>query len=984
MDEKRIISVLTLSAIGLGSAAAAELVWKGSAPDEPNRWIEPHNWMGGAIPSEHDVVQFKGDAGKTAQPAVQESGTCLGKTVEFQTAGWTLSLARGKSYAYIGNGDGSTLISSQGNGVNTIIALEPMIDNRPLQSLILREGTIDVGLGNTLIIDAKTSGAEYCKLGPGALWLTRESERTNDTVIEGGLLVIGNTHGSATGSGVLRVRSGVLCGDGMIAGTVESDAAATIAPGLPDQIGTLTVQGLLDVNGTLEMQIAKNGKTLTGDRIQALGEMKCQGGALKVSAAGDGIERGDSWKLFSARKFSGALTFDLPALKKEFLWDTSSVLKDGLIRVIDNPATVFSELKIHDAKGNPWRTAREDWEHARQLVAKDPEWKEWVDEKRAEVDAWIKKFPYDRTNWICGRLGDGISKIDGSKIKFTNDIPGEDVDYFESSLGNREPVSPKLMGAWVAEYRRTHVRKIAEAARLWRLTGEEKYGKWAEDQIQFYADNYLKWPISDHIDPVTQKAGGTRIFCTGLETGMQLFHFMDAVRALGVRVAPGKRRYWLDHLFIPDARVLENHFGSQEFHNISLWQWEGVAVVGLMANDEDMWRRALARVRERLAIGITSDYVWNEQTFGYNGYVVGAARCLFIAADLSGKGDELAFEKNCVGNMMLAPMYLGFPDNALPIVGDCGVRPITVPQYEMLGAAGRFFPTSAGLEQAKKIKSWDSLLDPLPLPPEGVLRMPEVRSKNFEGLRMAILKSDPWQVFLLYGQLVAAHAQDEVLNFSAYYGKTCLVRDAATVRYGSPFHGNYFTRASAHSVPLINSLGQQVRPLNSGTLDVFSVNPPLMTASQPEYRRDAGVVRTFKIENNELVDTVTVTATLPGSDIGLILHLQGQVAMTPAFAVDPDFLKGRPAPTAFSYWEDVKRAAFNDEAEFKVNYNGLWMRVIVTVPGNFTVWHALSPDTPLPAKRDTLFFEVKDRKTVAFTSRFSPEGSPATGVLQQN
>src|SRR6185503_3564631 len=165
------------------------------------------------------------------------------------------------------------------------------------------------------------------------------------------------------------------------------------------------------------------------------------------------------------------------------------------------------------------------------------------------------------------------------------------------------------------------------------------------------------------------------------------------------------------------VQVLNANF--QSIHNIATWQRCAVAQVALLFGDERMWREALDGkfgLRRQMADGITSDYLWHEQSLGYNGFVVRAVLTLFTAAGLHGRAGGLAAEMATAENLMLSPTYLRFPNGQLPNPADNGGIP-TAPSRELFAETYRVFPTTLGLEEATKIRDWNTLLDPPPPSP---------------------------------------------------------------------------------------------------------------------------------------------------------------------------------------------------------------------------------------------------------------------------
>ncbi len=635
-----------------------------------------------------------------------------------------------------------------------------------------------------------------------------------------------------------------------------------------------------------------------------------------------------------------------------------------------NPEKAFPELKVYDAEGRPYRAAREDWDGARQRVADDPAWAAWLAGERAEVDRWMARH-HDRVAWVAGWSNDFVSPKDGSKLNWTEAIPGEEIDHFASASDPLVPITDKLQAAWVRIWREHHADIMLRAARLYRLTGERKFAAWAADQMDFYATHYLEWK------PQRQ---GARLFWQCLTEGVNLITYAHTVRLLGDYVDTDRRQFWHDNFFVPEVKVLNQNF--PRILNITCWLRGAAAQVALVFDDDKMWHEAIDGpfgVRQQVAEGITSDYIWYEQSLGYNSYVVNALASLFETAGLYGRTDELSLEMATVENLMLSTTYLRFPDGRLPTPSDTKGQ-LTAPDVDLFASLYRVFPTTIGLEAAAGRRDWNTLLDPPELPPNTNPQLPPVTTRNFESSRMAVLKYGKWQVFFHYGQPpIKSHLQAEVLNYSAYFGNADITHDPGTVGYGSPLHRNYYIQGLNHNVPLVNGNGQEQPPkgrrpdpfskTRAGDLIDFSVTPPRVTVAHPIYRRDVKAQRTLAIDGKKLIDTVTIeTTTGKPQQLGLALHLQGKVRLPDSFVADTDFARGR--PPAFGYWTDVRRADFVDRASFEVDYGKKTIRVILEAPGAFRLWHASTPDTP-PRRRDGFYLETTGQ-SATFTTTFEP------------
>ncbi|HVU34967.1 MAG TPA: heparinase II/III family protein [Opitutaceae bacterium] len=627
-----------------------------------------------------------------------------------------------------------------------------------------------------------------------------------------------------------------------------------------------------------------------------------------------------------------------------------------------HPERAFPELKVYDASGRPWRVAREDWAGARQHVASDPGWAAWLQRERTTVDAWMAKHR-DHLEWAAGWSHDGVSPKDGSRVIWTDQIPRAEVSYFASRSDPRIEITDKLFAWWVVTFRGHHVDTMVRAARLYRLTGDERYATWVAAQMDLYADNLSRWRT-------LPTARGARLFWQSLTEASNLVKFTEAVRLLGDHVDAARRRHWREAFFDPEVKLLRAT--HHDIHNIATWQRSAEAQVALLFGDEALWHDAIDGtwgLRRELADGITSDYLWYEQSLGYNNFVVQAVNTLFTTAGIYGRADELAPEMAEAENLMLAPTYLRFPNGQLPNPADSGGIP-TAPNRELFLATYRVFPTTVGLTAAARVREWDTLLDPPPPAPASVV-LPPVTSRNLESTRMAVLKAGAWQVFLHYGQLAHSHIQAEALNFSAFYGDTDITHDPGTVGYGSPMYRGYYTRGATHNVPLVNGEGEV--PPQPGTLLRFDP-AGVVSAAQPRYREGVRAERTLRIAGESLIDTTRIACTRGANALGLALHLQGKVRLPAGFAPDPEFAAHR--DPAFGYWRDVTSATFRDHVTLDVAYGRLLLRVTITAPGEFRLWHASTPDVP-PHRRDSLYLELTAPATEAvFTTTFAP----ATGA----
>lgn len=670
----------------------------------------------------------------------------------------------------------------------------------------------------------------------------------------------------------------------------------------------------------------------------------------------------------------------------------------------ENPEQFLAQMKVLQPDGTALRAAREDWQGARQRINSDARWKTWFEQCRTEVDGWMERHQ-DRVQWRAGWWHDFVSPKDGSFLTWTEDIPGEDVDYLFSASDPRVEITPKIFDGWVFGFRKRHMQKILDAARLWRLTGETRYRDWAIAQIDFYADNYEQWPLH------TSKGWPARLSFQSLDEAVNLVTLTDAARLLLPDISEAHKRAWFEQLFRPEATLLEAH--GLRIHNIPTWHRSAAAQVALLFGDEELWRSQVDGpfgIRDQLARGVTSDYVWYEQAMGYNRYILTALNPFFTFVGLMGREKELAYEGAVAQGLMLSPLRLRFADGTIPNPADAH-RPLRS-NLASLGFIYRTLPTYAGLLEAQGKLNWDTLLDPpgdiiAALPDAALLEqraahLPEVSSVSLESTREALLRKDPWQVFLHYGQLGVSHSQQEALNYSASFEGRDVTHDPGTVGYGSPMHANYYQRALNHNVPLINGLGQQ--QWRRGELLDFDAQAASVRASQPDYNPHGSAQRSLQIEGDILRDVTEVLyegVNPEGAKFALALHVQGKLQLSDGFKPADDFpqmvrasLEGYATRSEgkaetvdegywdyllrpFSYWKDVRYAHFTDEVTLELTLAAEGdsdQRLLLTIrtEGGFTVFVGASPDYP-PLFRTGIYVALDSpAKKATFITEFAP------------
>ena len=211
----------------------------------------------------------------------------------------------------------------------------------------------DVGNANTTFSNG-VSGAAFSltKQGPGTLTLAGTNAYSGDTTINAGPLAFVGTAANSTNfvlssnatldvtsvSGEFALASGkTLKGNGSVVGAVTIAGGATLSPGA--SIGTLAFSTNLILNGSVVMEIGKTNSGRTNDLVTSAATL-AYGGTLTVTATGDALVEGDTFKLFHAAAYSNSFAvLNLPNLDPGLAWSAATLALDGTLRVVGSGTT---------------------------------------------------------------------------------------------------------------------------------------------------------------------------------------------------------------------------------------------------------------------------------------------------------------------------------------------------------------------------------------------------------------------------------------------------------------------------------------------------------------------------------------------------------------------------------------------------------------------------------------------------------------------
>jgi fibronectin-binding autotransporter adhesin len=219
-------------------------------------------------------------------------------------------------------------------------------------------------------------GSPETSTGTGVLILSASNSFTGDFKIQTGTAILTNSAASVTKAASIWMAGGTLTilrpdatlalatgqtfkGNGTLNGKLSSPVGTTVAPGTTTTAATLTLKGDTTLRGTNIMDITKSGITLTADKLAVTGVLDL-GGTLTVNLAGTtALAAGDKFTLFTATSFTGGFTtLNLPG-GPSVIWTNKTAI-DGTIEVLQAEPTARPSLISSVSSGSmslSWDTA---------------------------------------------------------------------------------------------------------------------------------------------------------------------------------------------------------------------------------------------------------------------------------------------------------------------------------------------------------------------------------------------------------------------------------------------------------------------------------------------------------------------------------------------------------------------------------------------------------------------------------------------------
>lgn len=249
------------------------------------------------------------------------------------------------------------IMNSYGYG-NALVTLGSKVNAYPNGSYQISYGALastvtDATVTTPFTVGTKNTNATYAglingtgsvtKKGTGEWTLTNANTYSGGTNIEGGTIFLTNTSGSATGTGVVTVKSnGTLAGTGTVSGSVSVQANGTIMAGNSTSNGTINIGTNLVISNSGFLAAKLNADINTCDVINVTGNTSLTGTILKLTKRSGTYSVGDKFKLINCSTITGTISGILPEKPAEGLyWDVSELFTTGTIKISNEPSAVL-------------------------------------------------------------------------------------------------------------------------------------------------------------------------------------------------------------------------------------------------------------------------------------------------------------------------------------------------------------------------------------------------------------------------------------------------------------------------------------------------------------------------------------------------------------------------------------------------------------------------------------------------------------------
>ena len=474
--------------------------------------------------------------------------------------------------------------------------------------------------------------------------------------------------------------------------------------------------------------------------------------------------------------------------------------------------------------------------------------------------------------------------------------------------------------AWVGMYRQHYAEKM-EAVAAAALDGDTSARDFMARYIDFYADNYEKFPVHG------RWAGKGKVEPQSLDEGVWAIAILRGLYPARRLFTAAQLEKWYRLLFKPLAELLLPQ--SMHVHNIPCWLRCAIGMIGITFGDDTLLTAALEGdfgIRRQVAAGFTADGLWYEGSLHYH-YYTAEGLTYFLALYADKNPDDPLISR--LADIYNAPLMLSHDGWHLQSTND-GWYPRTLETYATQIHRAAVLTGDPGLlRQVDKIR--ELAPESIALPYALLIEKPRESCKLWTATNLAIFDA-PMKFILKSGVISPSHRHRDSLSvILPPYSD-----DLGTPGYGHPLTPGWYRLAASHNCVTVDL--EQAGDIYKTHIEAVPGGARAVYDSGWEGVESAS--RTVTQEGDALIDVTEISCSGTHT-IDWLLHLSGDVSYhgeaSPAAALGD----------AHGYEHLTHVRKVTADGDFVIRAGALTVKIAAA--GD--VYLADSPDNPADGKR---------------------------------
>lgn len=506
------------------------------------------------------------------------------------------------------------------------------------------------------------------------------------------------------------------------------------------------------------------------------------------------------------------------------------------------------------------------------------------------------------------------------------------------------------------------------------LSGNLSYAARVRDILMGYSQKYPGYPLHD--ESGNYYARGGKAFGQTLDEAIWLIDLVrayDLLRGSGV-LSLVESKQIEENLFRSAMHVVEgNDLGIS---NIQNWHNSAIFLAALILGDAPTASRVVrgaTGIQEQALLGIDSDGLWYEGSFGYHFYAFRAMLPMLQAMQRIG----FDLDVTRVETMLDMPLRASFPDGSLAMLNDGSLQTFANNLRNDYEQAIPFWPRAdfcGPLNEYGRGQSYESVIYGVAnLPFQDSLDYPGI---NFEDAGVAVLrsgpKSDRTTATVDYGAHGGFHGHYDKLGLSVWHKSKPILIESGAIGYGTAESDGYYTRTLAHNTVVIDGQDQAESEGRLENYDLQGENAWMIVTANDAYPGIELRRQVLSSEWGHIVDGVLVNAPNPVV-VDYVLHSADKIVHS--YTTVPGDL-GYDGP--YDFLTDVQTAVLGQDLKFRFEGpDGNATFNIIGEPGT-RIFLAKAPGFPVGSRHDVLIVR-RQASHVVFGSTITESGSAADG-----